>query len=138
MVQGLPILCLSRHETGNPVNAMPSRSTRPPPRPHLLLADGSYDGPTTITASDAPTFEDIAAIASELTGRTICFQLMAEDDWVAAQVATGRQELMARYMLGMYDAASQGYFAVIDPLLAELLGREPRSVRNLLTPPAAR
>jgi NAD(P)H dehydrogenase (quinone) len=35
-------------------------------------------------------------------------------------------------MLGMYQAAAGGFFAGTDPLLGELLGREPRSVRDLL------
>ncbi|WP_208431040.1 hypothetical protein [Aeromicrobium yanjiei] len=37
----------------------------------ILASDGKYDGPTTLTASQAPNFADVAAIASELTGRTI-------------------------------------------------------------------
>lgn len=37
----------------------------------ILASNGAYDGPTTLTASAAPTFEEIAAIASELTGSTI-------------------------------------------------------------------
>ena len=40
---------------------------------------------------------------------------------------------MARFLLGFYQAARDGRFAeVTDPLLAELLGREPRTVRDLL------
>jgi hypothetical protein len=32
----------------------------------------------------------------------------------------------------MYLAAEQGFFAGVDPLLGELLGREPRTVRDVL------
>jgi hypothetical protein len=39
---------------------------------------------------------------------------------------------MARFLLGMYDAARQGFFAGVDPLLGTLLGRPPRTVRDLL------
>ncbi|MEP7091239.1 MAG: hypothetical protein ABI776_14160 [Nocardioidaceae bacterium] len=42
----------------------------------ILASNGAYDGPTTLTASAAPTFEEIAAIASELTGRTIEVMLL--------------------------------------------------------------
>jgi NAD(P)H dehydrogenase (quinone) len=45
---------------------------------------------------------------------------------------------MARFILGMYQAAEQGRFAGVDPLLGKLLGREPRTVRDLLSQPAAR
>ena len=104
----------------------------------ILASNGAYDGPTTLTAGTAPAFEDIAAIASELTGRTVRSTVVGEDEWVAAQIAAGTQESMARFTLGIYQAAHEGYFAAVDPLLAELLGREPRTVRDLLAQPAAR
>src|SRR6202012_5037760 len=37
----------------------------------ILASDGGYDGPVTLTAGAAPTFGDIAEIASGLTGRDI-------------------------------------------------------------------
>ncbi len=99
----------------------------------ILTSGGAYDGPTTLTASAAPTFEDVAAIASELAGRTVKREVLGEEAWVAAQVAHGTQEFMARFLLGFYQAAQRGDFAGVDPLLGQLLGREPRTVRDLLT-----
>ncbi len=101
----------------------------------ILASNGAYDGPTTLTASAAPTFEEIAAIASEVTGRTIEVTAMDQNDWVAAQVAAGQKEFMARFTLGLYQAASEGFFAGVDPLLGTLLGREPQTVRDLFTRP---
>lgn len=98
----------------------------------ILASDGAYDGPTTLTASTALTFEDVAATASELTGRAIGFEVIEQDDWVAARVAAGQPEFVARFTLGMYQAAHEGHFAGVDPLLGTLLGREPRTVRALL------
>ena len=46
--------------------------------------------------------------------------------------AHGTPEPMARFMLGFYQAAREGRFAGVDPLLGDLLGRQPRSVRDLL------
>lgn len=104
----------------------------------ILLSNGAYDGPTTLTASAAPTFEEVAAIASSLAGRTVKCVVMDEQEWIAARVAVGQPELLARFMLGMYQAARGGFFAGVDPLLAKLLGHEPRTVRELLSQPAAR
>jgi len=101
----------------------------------ILASHGAYDGPTTLTAAAAPTLEEIAAIASELTGRTVERVVMDPEEWVAAQVAAGRPEFVARFSLGMYQAAQDGFFAGVDPLLATLLGREPRTVRDLLAQP---
>jgi len=101
----------------------------------ILASNGAHNGPTTLTASTAPTFEEIAGIASELSGRTITRVVVDQDDWVATQVAAGQPERMARFTLGLYQAAHEGFFAGVDPLLGELLDREPRIVRDLLAQP---
>jgi len=104
----------------------------------VLASDGGYEGPVTLTASAAPTFSEVAAVASELTGRRVERVVVDPDTWLAGQVGAGRPEFVARFTLGMYQAAAGGFFAGVDPLLATLLGREPRSVRDLLAePPAA-
>jgi uncharacterized protein YbjT (DUF2867 family) len=99
----------------------------------ILTSNGAYNGPTTLTASAAPTFEDIAVIASEVTGRTVKREVLDEQEWLATQSAQGTPEFMARFLLGFYQAARQGDFAEVDPLLGKLLDREPHTVRNLLT-----
>jgi NAD(P)H dehydrogenase (quinone) len=98
----------------------------------ILLSDGAFDGPTTLTATAAPTLTEVASIAAEVAGRPVETEIVGEDEWVALQVASGQPEFVARFMLGMYQAAAGGFFAGTDPLLGELLGREPRSVRDLL------
>ena len=99
----------------------------------ILASNGAYDGPTTLTASAAPTFDEVAIAASELTGRTIERVVMDQDEWVAAQIAAGQPEFVVSFTLPMYQAAHEGFFSGVDPLLATLLGREPRTVRDALT-----
>ncbi|MBS2533561.1 hypothetical protein KGQ20_12350 [Catenulispora sp. NF23] len=99
----------------------------------ILASNGVYDGPTTLTASAAPTFQEMAAVASELTGRTIEFVAMDEDEWVAAQIDRGAPEFRVRFLLGFYQAAQRGCFAGVDSLLGKLLGREPRTARDFLS-----
>ncbi len=98
----------------------------------ILAGERHFDGPVTLTASAAPTFDEIAGIASGLIGRDIRRIVLDDDKWVAEQVAQGRPETMARFLLGFYQAAREGRFADVDPLLGELLGRQPRTVRDLL------
>lgn len=98
----------------------------------ILLADHAEDGPVTITAPDAPTFGDVARIASEVSGRPVERVLLDPEEWVEQQVAAGRPEHVARFTLGMYEAAAGGFFAGTDPLLGRLLGRAPRTVREVL------
>ena len=99
----------------------------------VILATGAaVDGPMTLTAGTAPTFEDVARVASRVAGRPVALEVVEPDAWVAAQVAAGRPEFLARFTLGIYEAAQGGCFAQTDPALATLLGREPRSVEDVL------
>ncbi len=98
----------------------------------IIASDGAYDGPTTLTAREAPTFQEVAQIAAELSGTPVECVVLGDEEWLASQVAAGQPEFMARFSLGLYHAAHQGFFAGTDPLLGTLLGREPRTVRDLL------
>ena len=98
----------------------------------IIESHGAYDGAVTLTASSAPTLDDVARAASQIAGRTVDRVVVGDDEWVAAQVAAGRPEPMATFTLGMYRAAREGFFAGVDPTLGTLLGREPRSVRDVL------
>ena len=101
----------------------------------IIASNGEYNGPVTLTAPEAPTFAEIAQIASDVTGRTISFQVLDPDAWLSGQVGAGQPEGAARFLLGMFQAAEGGYFAGTDPLLPKLLGHEPRTVRDQLTAP---
>ncbi|MFH8809457.1 NAD(P)H-binding protein [Streptomyces hygroscopicus] len=98
----------------------------------ILAGDRSFDGPVTLTAPTAVTFDEVATIASDLTGRTIKRIVLDDEQWVTEQITIGVPEQLARLMLTWYQAARAGYFAEADPLLAELLGREPRTATDRL------
>src|SRR3984885_2039608 len=98
----------------------------------ILAGERHVDGPVTLTAGTAVTFGDIAGIASEVTGRDIGRVVLDDEKWVDEQVAQGTPEPMARVLLGFFLAAREGRFAGTDPLLGDLLGRKPRTVRDLL------
>lgn len=98
----------------------------------ILASNGAYDGPTTLTARSAATFAEVGVVASGIVGRPVTVEVLGDDDWIAAQIAQGGNEFRARFTLGIYRAAAEGLFAGTDPLLAELLGREPRTVADAL------
>ncbi|RFA07909.1 NAD(P)-dependent oxidoreductase [Subtercola boreus] len=102
----------------------------------ILASGGGFDGPTTLTASAAPTFAEITAIASEVAGSDVELRVVGDADWMALQIAQGTPEFVAGFTLGTFQAAAQGRFAGVDPLLAELLSREPHTVRDALEAPA--
>ena len=98
----------------------------------VILAGHPVDGPVTLTAGRAVTFDDIAAAASELTGRDVKRVVVGDEEWVADRVADGMPEAAARMLAGFFRAARRGDFAATGPALGELLGREPRTVTDLL------
>ncbi|MCY1141016.1 NmrA family NAD(P)-binding protein [Actinoplanes sp. Pm04-4] len=98
-----------------------------------LADDGVLDGVTPpLTAPELLDFEAVAAILSDLTGRTIKRVMAGDDEWKAAAVAGGMPEFAADFTLGMFRAARRGEFAVTDPTLEKLLGRPARTVREQL------
>ncbi|WP_029430635.1 NAD(P)H-binding protein [Blastococcus sp. URHD0036] len=98
----------------------------------VLTSDGAFDGPVTLTAGTAPTFAEIAEIASDLSGQRIECEVVEPEEWVTGAVAAGQSEFLARFTLGIHLAARDGFFAGVDPLLGDLLRREPRTVRDVL------
>ena len=98
----------------------------------IVASEGAYEGPVTLTAGEAPTFLDIAAMAAEVSQRPVARVLVDPDAWVLEQVAHGQPEPAARFSLGIFEAAHAGLFATVDPLLPALLGRKARSVQQLL------
>jgi NAD(P)H dehydrogenase (quinone) len=101
----------------------------------ILASDGGYDGPVTLTASAALTFDDVAGIATEILSTEVTRIVVDPDEWIATQVATGTPEFLARFTLGIFLGAESGKLSGTDPLLANLLGRDPRTVRDALNDP---
>lgn len=98
-----------------------------------LVDDAALDGVTPpLTASETLDLEAVAAVLSELTGRTVTRVVVDDEEWKAGAVAAGMPPAAADFTLGMYRAARRGEFAVTHPALADLLGREPRSARAVL------
>ena len=99
----------------------------------VLAEDGRLDGVSPpLTAPEAFTLADLAAMASELNGREVKRVVVSDAEWRDAKVAEGVPAPMADALLGMYRAARRGDFAATDPTLETLLGRRPRTMRDVL------
>ncbi|MEU3518729.1 NAD(P)H-binding protein [Streptomyces sp. NPDC006654] len=94
----------------------------------VVLADeGRFEGPTPpLTGSEALAFADLA----ELAGATRT--TVPDDEFVRHLVGDGVPEETAGHLLGIFTAAREQEFATAGPALADLLGREPVSMRTLL------
>ena len=99
----------------------------------VLAEEGRLDGITSaLTAPEAFTMAELAAIASELTGRLVKRVTVSDDDWRDEAIAHGVPAPMAEMLLGMYRTARRGDFAAVDPTLETLLGRRPQTMRDVL------
>lgn len=99
----------------------------------LLAEEGRFDGITPpLTAGEAFTMADVAAMASEVSGRTIKRVTVPDEEWRAASIARGAPAQMTDMLLGFYRAARRGDFAKVDPTLEAVLGRRPQTMRHAL------
>lgn len=96
-----------------------------------LLTSGAVPGGLlTLTASAAPTFTELAALASAAVGREVVCEVVGPREWLARQVAAGVPEPLAQFTLGLFQGAHEGFFAGTGPAMGELLGREPSTVQD--------
>ncbi len=99
----------------------------------ILAGNGAITGITPpLTASEAITMADIAAIASDLTGREIKRVVVSDDAWIEAKVEAGVPRSMAELLLGAWIAARNGDFAATAPTLERVIGRRPQAMRDVL------
>ncbi len=99
----------------------------------ILAGEEGWDGiAPPLTAGEAVTMAEIAAIASEVTGREVRHTTISDAQWRDAKVAGGMPALYADLLLGTFQAARRGDFAATDPMLGKLLGRTPRTMRDAL------
>ena len=85
-----------------------------------------------LTSATAITMADLAAIASEVTGKEIRHTTVTDEEWRSAKIAAGMPEVYAEMLLGTFRAARRGDFAGTSPVLGQLLGREPVGMREVL------
>jgi uncharacterized protein YbjT (DUF2867 family) len=101
----------------------------------IALTEDVLDGTTpALTGAEAIDMTGVAALASELTGRSIRRVVVPDDEFRAGLVAHGVPEAAADLLVGMFAASHQGEFAQVDPALARLIGRPPVPLRAILEP----
>ncbi|MCO6004449.1 NAD(P)H-binding protein [Actinoallomurus purpureus] len=99
----------------------------------ILADEGRFDGPTPpLTGAEALTFDDIARIASDVTGRIITRTTALDDRFREQLVGGGAPAESANQLLGIFAASRAGEFAAVDPTLATLIGREPIALGTVL------
>jgi NAD(P)H dehydrogenase (quinone) len=98
-----------------------------------VLLDGGFDGATPpLTGPEAVDMGRVAAIASEITGRTIRHLVISDDEHRDSLLAAGLPEPAADMMVGLFAASRRGDFGPADPTLAGLIGRPAITIEDYL------
>ncbi|MFF0344056.1 SDR family oxidoreductase [Kribbella sp. NPDC004875] len=98
-----------------------------------LTEPGRLDGITpALTGPESLDYADVAAIATEVTGRKITRVTVPDEEWKRMALSAGMPEFVADLTLGIFAAARRGEFAVVDPALPTLLGRRATPLRDVL------
>lgn len=99
----------------------------------ILAEEGRIDGISSpLTAPEAFDMSDLAAIASELSGREVKRIVITDHSFRDSLVGHRVPDHTADLLLGIFKASRRGDFAATDPTLETLLGRRPRTMRDVL------
>lgn len=100
----------------------------------IVLADeGRFDGPTpALTAAQSLDLAELARIAAGVLDRPVQRQTISDEELRARMTARGTPAAVVDIVLGMYVASRNGEFDRVDPTLAQLLGRRPIDMRELI------
>ena len=98
----------------------------------LLLTPPAASAGYELTGRDAFTYDEVAAQLSAVLGRPIRYRAAGILEFRAYEHAKGTPAPLVNVMTGIYLAARFGLAAHVSPVLAELLGREPGTLRAFL------
>lgn len=90
-----------------------------------------------VTGPDLVSQADLAAILSDLSGKTIAYVPITVDDLRAGMTANGLPQIMAQAFASFDDAIARGHMAVCTNVVKDLTGEAPASVRDFLSKNAA-
>jgi NAD(P)H dehydrogenase (quinone) len=98
-----------------------------------VLTSEGHEGQTyEITGPEALSQSDIAALLSEISGQPV--QVIGSRDrrllWGLTRLGTPKP--VARAIVQLGAATREGYFDVVDPAFHKLVGRPPRTLREIL------
>ncbi|KAJ5946342.1 hypothetical protein N7454_003181 [Penicillium verhagenii] len=101
-----------------------------------LMVRGGHDREIVLLAApEAVTFADIIEVINETTGRQVQLELVSPEEFVKVKAAGdvgGKSEAFFEKLLTWYDAIKRGDAGVTDPLMADLLEREPTPARQAI------
>ena len=85
-----------------------------------------------LTGAEALDLVALVGLATDVLGRPVRREVVSDDALRARMAARGAPPVVADITLGFYAASRAGEFAAVDPTLAQILGRRPTRMRDVL------
>lgn len=102
-----------------------------------LVADAYPNATIDITGPRLYTFRDVAAMISDVVGRTVEYRVVSDEEFHSALLADDVPPLLADLISGAGRAIREGYYEVLTDHATELLGRNPVPLEDVLAEHAA-
>lgn len=99
----------------------------------MAMISNTLDGITApLTAGEALTLEQLAAIASQITGRVVRRVVVSDAAYRTTLLGNGLPPPVVDMLVGMIEASREGAFARTAPALKQLIGHEPSDAKEAL------
>jgi len=83
-----------------------------------------------LAGPQADTFGDVARALSEISGSTVSYTPVSDDDFVAHAVELGIPEPLARHLTGFFADVRDNQLSETSTDLQALLGRPPATLKD--------
>ena len=100
---------------------------------NVLLTEGHENKVYELSGPDAYSFDHIANILSDISGKIIRYVSPSVDSFKQELSTTGTSAQIISVVAGFSDGIKQGEFSSTGPALEILLGRKPMDIRDFLT-----
>ncbi|KAL4909350.1 hypothetical protein BDW74DRAFT_174551 [Aspergillus multicolor] len=100
-----------------------------------IMVNGGHENETVLfTAGETITAREIVEIINETTGRRVELELVSREEYMASWKRDPRGKTREHFEMvaGFWDDIAAGALVGTSPLLAEVLGREPRTPREVI------
>ena len=99
----------------------------------VVLTEEGHEGKVyDVVAPESVSLDELARIATEVTGVAYRYDPESEDEWKAKRYAMGREEWRVEAGLSSYRALAAGEFDVASDDYRLLTGREPLTVAEVI------
>jgi NAD(P)H dehydrogenase (quinone) len=98
----------------------------------ILTQEGHDEVIYDVSGPESLSWEDVAALVTEVSGTEIGFVAMGDEEYRAATIESGAPPLLVDALVGMGIAVREGWFDVPTDVVERLTGRPATPLRDVL------